>query len=162
MEVKINDGNMKVIGRGLLLLLTIIVVGVMAAETQLNNLTKRSDFVQFLNVRRTFDSYCFYVFGSSYKLSAMKYLGGLSNTDTDITYQTDDKKFVIPTKMAIEADAVWQWAVLERQHVVSELQNQKKVMYYYSEKLRSYLHDIVYKIKIWQKELMYEINWNFK
>ena len=111
MKIIAHDDLTKMFGQGIILLLVIIIIGVMAAETQLNHLTKRAEFAQFINMRHTTDHYCFYVFGNRYQFGAVQYLGEISNTDNQLVYQSGTQKFVIPTKLAISLDEIFASAI---------------------------------------------------
>ena len=130
MKIMEQDDSTKMIGQGIILLLVIIIVGVMAAETQLNHLTKRAEFAQFMNVRHTTDHYCFYVFGNRYQVGAIQYIGEISNTDSQLIYQSGTKKLIIPTKLAISLDEIFAAAIRGKQVLLFYYQQLQEAIFY--------------------------------
>lgn len=130
MKMIAHNDTTKMLGQGIILLLVIIIIGVMAAETQLNHLTKRAEFAQFMNVRHTTDHYCFYVFGNRYQISAMQYIGAISNTDSQFIYQSGTKKFIIPTKLAISLDDIFAAAIKGKKLLLFYYQQLQEAIFY--------------------------------
>jgi len=79
------DDDFGVVVRGMVGLCSLVIGGVVLAETSLNDLTRQVDFVQFLNIQISkMGEYTFYFCGESLKLSAMMKVGSISNTDREL------------------------------------------------------------------------------
>lgn len=92
------------IGKGLLILTIVILVGVSVAEKQLNTLTQRQDCVQVLNVKRDLNSaYSFYAFGESFNIRAIYPVVRILNNDDSIMIEAAGQKVEIPTYINIDS-----------------------------------------------------------
>ncbi|MBU2701485.1 hypothetical protein Ga0466249_002601 [Sporomusaceae bacterium BoRhaA] len=89
--------DLKMIGRGLFLLIVMTVFGVMAAEQQMNHLTERTNFVQSFNVVYSQDgTYLAYLFGDSYRIEECYQVGALSNSERAVYLTLGSKVMMIP------------------------------------------------------------------
>lgn len=87
----------KMIRQGLALLSVMTVLGVMAAEQQINQLTERQTFVQSFNVVRGSDgTYLTYLFGDSYRVAGSYTVGAISNSDKAVYLGIGPKVYIVP------------------------------------------------------------------
>jgi hypothetical protein len=87
----------KMIGRGLALLSVMTVLGVMAAEQQINQLTERQTFVQSFNVVRKSDgTYLTYLLGDSYRVARSYNVGVISNSDKAVYLGVGSTVYIVP------------------------------------------------------------------
>lgn len=99
-----SDTDITKLSRGVFLLVLLIMVGVTAAETQLNRLTHRQEFAQAFAVKRDNNGqYAAYLFGNSVKARAVY----------PVAQVTDDRqiivaggKLVMPTRVRIDTQAI--------------------------------------------------------
>ncbi len=89
--------DLKVFRRGLILFTVMTVLGVMAAEQQINHLTGRQNFVQSFNLVHSQDGqYLAYLFGEPYHVEESYAVGALSNSDKAVYLTLGTKVFIIP------------------------------------------------------------------
>lgn len=148
-----NCQDRKIIYKGIVVFLLIVIVGIVVAETQLNDLTKRADYVQCFNVRRNVDSYAFFLFGTSHQIRAIKNIGNFVNTEDEIRYQIDGEQVIIPTRITVDIHDVLLQATNIRQHILMEIKQQKKGLILYLQQLGNYLQEVTTKITLWRQEV---------
>ena len=86
-----------VIGRGLLILVVAIMLGIIATEQQLNSLTEREDSAYVFNMNRNSEGiYNLEILGASYKVSAMYKVAEIMNQENNLRIKTSFYTLVIP------------------------------------------------------------------
>jgi hypothetical protein len=89
--------DLKMIGRGLILLIGMTIFGVVAAEQQMNHLTERKNFVQSFNIVYSSDgAYLAYLFGDPYRVDESYQVGALSNSERAVYLTLGSKVMMIP------------------------------------------------------------------
>ncbi|HMM20182.1 MAG TPA: hypothetical protein PKA10_05530 [Selenomonadales bacterium] len=92
------------------LLALFIVVGVAAAEYQLNHLTQRQEYVQAFNIRR--DGAGFYsahLLGQGIKVRGSYPVAAISSTDRALTLARGDARVTVPTAVDIRLEVAGYW-----------------------------------------------------
>lgn len=103
MFVRLARTDAVIIGRGLLALALIIVLGVATAESQLNTLTEQRDFVQVFNIRQeTAGIYTAYVFGLKRSVSSVATVGTIANTGSTLLIGAAGHTLAVPTGVTID------------------------------------------------------------
>lgn len=87
----------KMIRQGLALLSVMTVLGVMAAEQQINQLTEHQTLVESFNVVRDQDgTYLTYLLGNSYRVAGSYTVGAISNSDKAVYLGIGSKIYIVP------------------------------------------------------------------
>lgn len=101
------------IGRGLLILVVVIALGLSAAEQQLNTLTQRQEYVRILAANRNNEGvYTLEVLGTSYRVSAMYEVAEIRNQENSVNILTPFATWIIPKYLYIDCHKELAWLVL--------------------------------------------------
>jgi len=98
-----------VLSRGIIAMLVFIIVGVAAAEHQLNDLTMQSPYVRSFNVRRDNGGYTAHVLGKGISISGQIPVGAVRNSSKDITIQVGGGRVTIPTVLYFNIERPIYW-----------------------------------------------------
>jgi hypothetical protein len=106
------------IGRGLLILIAAITLGLSVAEQQLNTLTQRQEFVQILAMNRNNESvYTLEILGSSYRVSAVYEVAEIRNQDKSVSIYTPFATWIIPKYLYIDCHEELAWLDLHLKYL---------------------------------------------
>ncbi|SMC93640.1 hypothetical protein [Sporomusa malonica] len=132
---RVATGDAGIIARGLLILLTIIVIGVGVAEHQLAALTQRPEQERFFYIGRNQEHvYSAYAFGYGFTLGSVYSLGNISLTERSIVLKFSHHTVIIPTKVEIDGSRLWYWfSVWHRQFVEEAFATKKKAIEYWNQ-----------------------------
>lgn len=130
---RVVTGDMRIIARGLFLLLVIVVIGIGVAEHQLTTLTQHPYQERFFYISRNQDHvYSAYAFGYGLTLGSIHSLGQISVTNRNITLLIGNHSISIPTKIEINGSRIWYWLdVWHRQFVDEAFATKKKLVEYW-------------------------------
>lgn len=98
-----------VLSRGIIAMLVFIMLGVAAAEHQLNDLTMQSPYVRSFNVRRDNGGYSAHVLGNGIRISGQIPVGAIRNSSKDITIQVSGSRVTIPTVLYFNIERPIYW-----------------------------------------------------
>lgn len=120
-----------VIGRGLLILVVAIMLGIIATEQQLNSLTEREDHTYVFNMNRNNDGiYNLEVLGASYKVSAMYKVAEIMNQENHLRIKTSFYTLTIPKYIYFDCREGIAWLSHESRevetYIVAQWQRIKK------------------------------------
>lgn len=102
------------IGRGLLILVVVIALGLSVAEQQLNTLTQRQEYVRFFDINRNHEGvYTLQAFGSVYRISATYPVAEIKNRDTSVSIDTSLVSWTIPKYLYIDCRKELAWLSLQ-------------------------------------------------
>lgn len=89
---------------GLLAMIVFVLIGLTAAESQMNSLTLQRDCVQIFNVKReiTHQDYVFYLLGHQYRMRGMVLVGQVYNHSTNIEFRLGEYFIKVPTYIGME------------------------------------------------------------
>ncbi|HWR42766.1 hypothetical protein [Sporomusa sp.] len=132
---RVEAGDIGIIARGLLILLTIIVIGVGVAEHQLGTLTQRPGQERFFYIGRNQEHvYSAYAFGYGLTLGSVYSWGNISRTERSIVLNFADRAFIIPTKVEVDGSQFWYWfGVWHRQFVEEAFIAKKRAIEYWNQ-----------------------------
>ncbi|SDF74913.1 hypothetical protein [Sporolituus thermophilus] len=139
MLVRLSLADAKVILRGLLVMLAVIIAGVSAAEYQMNNMTQHRNFVQVVNVRRENGGYGVYLFGQAAKFSALYPVGKIKSTGGEIIFEYNSTRLTLPTVVYLDLNETVYWLKTWRDQFVAEAIKTKRDLEKYAATLRPYL-----------------------
>lgn len=124
---RVTAKELKLIIRGVLVLLTIVALGVGVAEHQLTALTQRPVQERFFYIGRNDDHiYSAYAFGYGLTFGSMYPIGTLSLTQRSVRVTIADYTITVPTKIEIDGAKVWYWLAVWKQQFVTEAITAKK------------------------------------
>ncbi|GMB00806.1 hypothetical protein [Pelosinus sp. IPA-1] len=107
-----------VIGRGLLILVVAIILGITATEQQLNSLTERENQAYVFNMNRSSEGvYNLEVLGTSYKVSAMYKVAEITNQENNLRIKTPYYTLAIPKYIYFDCRKGIAWLSLESREV---------------------------------------------
>ncbi|GBG56386.1 hypothetical protein SPFL3102_00184 [Sporomusaceae bacterium FL31] len=93
------------IGQGILALVFVVVLGVIVAETQLNNLTHQHEFAQaFYLMRDNTGQYSTYVFGNSLNIKAVYPVAKIDNKE--ILIMIAGQHFILPLQIDFDSQKI--------------------------------------------------------
>lgn len=125
------------IGRGLLILVIVIALGLSAAEQQLNTLTQRQEFVRFLAMNRNNEGvYTLEVLGTSYTVSAVYEVAEIRNQDNSISILTPFAAWIIPKYLYIDCRKELAWLVLHIEYLEQYIRQGWKITNVYLQQFR--------------------------
>jgi len=146
MSERTEDADFLLLCRGFVALVLIVVLGVVAAESQLDRLTGRQDFGELLNVRREAIAgvYSLYLLGTGYQLKSLYSVAEVSNTDHSLSVKVAGSNFTVPTVFYVDLDGFfaegWKDKLVVR--VLSSRQVLGEYLAPYSTKLRNFVNSI--------------------
>lgn len=147
MLVRLPAADARIIGRGVVVLVLVIALGVAAVENQLNHLTARSDFVQVLNLRRDGGYYHAYFFGQSWGLRAIYPVGALASDGDSLTVAVAGRQITVPTAVRIELAGIVYWLDLWRGQFVAAALRTKRDLTGYWDQVRPFLRGLADAVK---------------
>jgi hypothetical protein len=107
MFVRLTRNDAVVVSRGLLALAIIIVLGVAAAESQLNTLTEQSEFVKAFNIRQeAAGAYTAYMFGQQRSVSSAVTVGTIANAGSTLLIGVGGHNLAVPTATTLDLSDV--------------------------------------------------------
>lgn len=139
MLVRLSVADAKVILRGLLVMLAVIIAGVSAAEYQMNNMTQQRNFVQAVNIRREHGGYEVYLFGQVTNFSALYPLGKIKTAGGDVIFEYNSTRLALPTVVYLDLNKVVYWLKIWRNQFIDEAIKTKRDLERYIAMLRPYL-----------------------
>lgn len=140
--LRLSSADARILGRGLVILLVVIVTGVAAAERQINNLTRRHDYVQSFNIRRDGENYTACVLGGSLSVPAVYPLAALSNTGRSLTVSAAGTAVTVPTVVTLDAARGGYWLAMWRGQFVAAAYATKQQLAGYCLQLRLFLREM--------------------
>lgn len=143
--LRLAMADMFMLGRGFIALTVIVLLGVVTAENQLNDLTQRQNFVQVANIRRdeVAGVYSAYILGSGYQVKTIYPVAMISNTPHSITLESTGKRLTIPTVVFADLQKTNYWLALWRQQFITEALETKQELERYLLLFRPLFRDIV-------------------
>lgn len=138
-----------IIARGLLILLTIIVIGVGVAEHQLGTLTQRPGQERFFYIGRNQDHvYSAYAFGYGLSLERVYQLGNISLTEQrSLVLQVAERAITIPTQVKIDGMRLLYWLDIWHKQFVEEALTAKKNIVEYWHQTKPYVEAVLQKVR---------------
>lgn len=132
---RVAAADMRLIVRGLFILLTIIAIGVGVAEQQLAVLTQRPEQERFFYLGRNEEyMYSVYAFGYGLTLGTLYPFGTLSIAEHRVLLTIADYTVAIPTKIEIDNTRVWYWLDMwYRQFVEEAFASKNKLINYWGQ-----------------------------
>lgn len=121
MLVRLESGEWRVIGRGLLGLFACVVLGSILVEIQLNELTNWLEFVQVFNFKQV-DSgaYLAYIFGGEYFVQVAWRVGTIANTARSLDITLLGIGLSLPTQASFDLHDVASFSQLFYQQGIEE------------------------------------------
>lgn len=98
-----------ILSRGIIAMLVFIMLGVAAAEHQLNDMTMQSPYVRSFNVRRENGGYSAHVLGNGIRISGQIPVAAIRNSSKDITLQVSGSRVTIPTVLYFNIERPIYW-----------------------------------------------------
>ncbi|QDR80956.1 hypothetical protein [Sporomusa termitida] len=138
-----------IIARGLLILLTIIVIGVGVAEHQLGTLTQRPGQERFFYIGRNQEHvYSAYAFGYGLTLESVYSFGNISLTEQrSLVLQVAERTITIPTQVKIDGGRIWYWLDIWHKQFVEEAVSAKQKISEYWHQTRPYVEAVLQKVR---------------
>jgi len=128
MFINLSKPDILMISRGLVVLVVVIMVGVAAAETQLNSLTHQHEFAQSFCVRRDRQGvYSAYIFGNGGSVSAVYQIAEISNK-REIIVDAAGYRVIIPTRFTLDYKEVLTLIKLWYKQFITEALNTKRTL----------------------------------
>ncbi len=141
MFVRLTAVEMMPILKGMVALMLFIVIGVAAAEYQLNSLTLQSTYVRSFNIKRDQGIYSAHILGTSASFSAVYPIASLQHSGRHIILKNNSCNFTIPTMILIDVQQAEYWPSRWRKKFVDEAYKTK-------ENLLTYFGEVVAWVKI--------------
>ncbi|MDR3565216.1 MAG: hypothetical protein P4N59_27785 [Negativicutes bacterium] len=144
MLLRLAAADAMILGRGLIVLLVVIALGVAIAEKQLNNLTQRQEHLQTASIRRdaAAGTYGLSLLGNDFRFKAIYPVAGLSNTKDSFTLSVGERRWTIPTVIYADLDEIEYWLQVWRRQFVAEVFKTKEALERYLLLLKPFLLDI--------------------
>lgn len=140
MLVRMAPADVLVICRAFVVMIIIVVLGVMMAESQMDTLTRKQDFVQVLNIRdEGMGNYEAYLFGYSRSFSAVYQMNGIDNGDQFIAVGPAANRIIIPTMLYIDASKSMCWLELWSNQFLQEAAKTARFFAHYAMCLKPYI-----------------------
>lgn len=98
-----------ILSRGIIAMLVFIMLGVAAAEHQLNDMTMQSPYVRSFNIRRDNGGYAAHVLGNGIRISGQIPVAAIRNSSKDITLQVSGSRVTIPTVLYFNIERPLYW-----------------------------------------------------
>ncbi len=138
-----------IIARGLLILLTIIVIGVGVAEHQLGTLTQRPGQERFFYIGRNQEHiYSAYAFGYGLTLESVYSFGNISFTEQrSLVLKFAERAITIPTQVKIDGVRLWYWIDVWHKQFVEEAFSAKTRIVEYWQQSRPYIETVLQKAR---------------
>lgn len=125
------------IGRGLLILVVVITLGLSAAEQQLSTLTQRQEFVRILAMNRNDEGvYTLEVLGTSCSISAVYEVAEISNQDNNVSILTPLATWIIPKYLYIDCRKELAWLALHLKHLEQHIRQGWEIINVYLRQIR--------------------------
>jgi len=139
MLVRMPSDEIIILSKGIVAMLLFIMIGVAAAEHQLNDLTLQSSYVRSFNVQRDHGGYSAHILGNGMRINALYPVGTIHNSTNGITLQAGGYRATIPTILHfnIERPIYWltRWygqftdeALRTKENLISYLQVMKPLV----------------------------------
>jgi hypothetical protein len=128
-----------VLTRGFIAMLIFIVLGVAAAEHQLNDMTMQSPYVRSFNVRRDSGGYSAHVLGNGININGQFPVGSVYNTAKAITFQSGGNRITIPTVLYFNIERPIYWLNLWYGQFMEEAYRTKENLTGYMRDLKPFL-----------------------
>ncbi len=133
--------------RGLFILLSVIVIGVSVSERQLHSLTQQENPDHaFSIIRNQSEVYTVYILGIGYTMRTIYPVGEIIHTDKNVMIKTPEHDITIPTYIEIDCTKELVFLEEEAKLLVTEA-------FKYKQKLELYIHDLGQKIYVYRKQL---------
>ncbi|MDD4601792.1 hypothetical protein SDC9_08981 [bioreactor metagenome] len=148
MFIRPTSAEMTLICRGVAAFLLVVVLGVSLAESQLNSMTKRNEFVQAINIKRDITGkYTAYLLGTEYSIRAVYDVARISANDRALAIEAAGHKFLIPK--SINLSQFQALASIWRQQFLDEALTFKQTF-------AGYLKEIRQKINLYLEQYRHE------
>jgi len=126
--------------RGILAFVLFVILGLAAADKQINLLTGRADCVQIFNIRRDEAGfYHGYFFGRSAAVRAVFPAGAISSTDRTLTVAAGGRRLTVPTVVYLRFDEAVYWLETWRRQFIAEAYKAKRDLAAYGEQIKPLL-----------------------
>ena len=126
MFVSLSKAEMKPLLQGIALCFTLIIIGVAAAEYQLNSLTLRHSHNQSFNLTNQHGMYTIYVLWKSERFSALYSLASFEQSDGEIVLKHSQFSMTIPTMIQYNFEPIRHWPETWRKQFVAEAYKTKQ------------------------------------
>jgi coenzyme F420-reducing hydrogenase beta subunit len=125
------------IGRGLLILVVVIALGLSVAEQQLSTLTQRQEFVRILAMNRNDEGvYTLEVLGTSCSISAVYEVAEISNQDNSVSILTPLATWIIPKYLYIDCRKELAWLALHIKYLEQHIRQGWEIINVYLRQFR--------------------------
>ncbi len=141
MFVRITAVEIMPILKGMVALMLFIVIGVAAAEYQLNSLTLQSTHIRSFNIKRDQGIYSAHILGTSASFSAIYPIASLQHSERQIILKNNSCNLTIPTMILIDVQQSEYWLSRWRKQFVDEAYKTK-------ENFLTYVSEVVTWLKI--------------
>ena len=119
-KISLSKAEMKPLLQGIALCFTLVIIGVAAAEYQLNSLTLRSSHNQSFNVTKQQGIYTIYVLGKSERFSGLYAQADFKQSAEKIELKHNLFSVTIPTKIQYNFEPIRHWPETWRKQFVAE------------------------------------------
>ena len=126
MFISLSKAEMKPLLQGIAFCFTLIIIGVAAAEYQLNSLTLRHSRNQSFNVTNQQGTYTICVLGKSERFSALYSLAAFEHSAGKIVLKSDQFTVTIPTMIQYNFEPLRHWPETWRKQFVAEAYKTKQ------------------------------------
>lgn len=149
MLLRLASSDMRILGRGIMVLVSIITIGVVTTERQLNDMTRRQEFVQAINVRRDEAAglYGVYFLGNSRQIRAVYPVAGIANAGRSLTLTADGRTISLPTVVYFDLKPVAYWLNLWRIQFMAEAHKTKQQLNEYLTELKPLIRQMINSVK---------------
>ena len=139
MIVPLTRQEMAPLFKGVSLLIVVIIIGVAAAEYQLNNLTLQSSYNRAFNIQRYEGSYLVHILGKEGRFSARYPIAGLVYSNHTIILKNGDGQVAIPTNITVDLRPALYWAEKWKEQFLVEAFRTKESFFHYYREIEPYL-----------------------
>jgi hypothetical protein len=144
MLLGLSAADARVMSRGIVIFTVAVIVGVVAADNQVNCLTARNDFGQALNIRRETDGfYRAYVFGQNWGLKTVYPVGAITSGDDALTVTVSGQRLTVPTAARFNLERTIYWLDVWRRQFVAAAWRTRQELAGYREQLQPFIHYII-------------------
>lgn len=99
MFIRLDPVDSSRIGRGFLIVLLVIIMGVSVAENQINSLTQNQEIGKAFNITNNKGIYSGYLLGYDYSTSFLWAIGKIYNNEQELVIEVKNFTFTIPLRM---------------------------------------------------------------
>lgn len=105
-KVSVGKKEMAIVCRSLFIMMVSVIIGLIAAETQINSLTRQRESVEVLNIKRQFsqEQYALCIVGNYYNFGGLFFLGKIESYPSTIVWKKDGKQVAIPTYIGVDCE----------------------------------------------------------